>query len=93
MAEPVMIGGRSFGGAALPPEQDEPQGRFARVRRAFRGWARAVSGWVARPARLLPGLAAVGCAVAGSWLLWGAGWALLAAVPFLLLLDARTPRA
>src|SRR5205085_12478397 len=66
--------------------------RRGRVRRALRGCARAVLGWTARPARLLPGLAAVGCAVAGAWLLWGLGWALLAAVPFRLPLDARTPR-
>ncbi len=66
--------------------------RFARARRALRGWVRAVLGWAARPARLLPGLAAVGCAVAGTWLLWSLGWALLVAAGFLLLLDARTPR-
>ena len=55
-------------------------------------WSRIGVGRLSRPARLLPGLAAVGCAVAGSWLLWGLGVALLVAVPFLLLLDARTPR-
>jgi hypothetical protein len=49
-------------------------------------------GWATRPARAAARAGAVGCAVAGSWLLWGLGWALLAAVPFLLLLDARTPR-
>jgi hypothetical protein len=64
----------------------------ARARRAVRGCLRAVLGWAVRPARLLPGLGAFGCAVAGSWLLWGLGVALLVAVPFLLLLDARTPR-
>jgi hypothetical protein len=63
-----------------------------RARRALRGCARAVLGWAVRPARLLPGLAAVGCAIAGTWLLWGLGWALLAAVPFLMVIDARTPR-
>src|SRR3954464_12194076 len=62
-------------------------------RRMLAGWAAAVLGWCARPARLLPGLAAVGCAMAGTWLLWGLGWALLVASAFLLLLDARTPRA
>lgn len=67
-------------------------GRRARARRAFRGWARAVLGWAVRPARLIPGLAAIGCGVAGSFLLWGAGVALLVAAGFLLLLDARTPR-
>lgn len=67
-------------------------GRPARARRAFRGWARAVLGWAARPARLLPGLAAIGCAVAGTFLLWGLGVALLVAAAFFLLLDARTPR-
>lgn len=40
--------------------------------------------------RLLPGLAALACAVAGVWTLFGHGWALLAAVPFLLLADSRT---
>ncbi len=45
-----------------------------------------------RPARLIPGLAAIGCAVAGSWLLWGLGVALLVAAGFCLLIDARTPR-
>lgn len=48
---------------------------------------------LAAPTRLLPGLAALGCAVAGSLLLWGVGVALLVAVPFLLALDARTPRS
>jgi hypothetical protein len=71
---------------------DVVTGRSARARRAVRGWSRAVLGWAARPARLLPGLAAVGCAVAGTWLLWSLGWALLVAAAFLLLLDARTPR-
>jgi hypothetical protein len=55
-------------------------------------WGRVVVARLSRPARLLPGLAAVACAVAGSWLLWSLGVALLVAVPFLLLLDARTPR-
>lgn len=41
--------------------------------------------------RGLPGLAAMGCAVAGAWVLFGLGWALLAAVPFLLLADSRVP--
>jgi hypothetical protein len=90
MAEPVMIGGRSFGGAAFP---DEPPGsRLTRARRALRGCVRAVLGWATTPARLLPGAAALGCTVAGTYLLAGVGWALLSAVPFLLLLDARTPR-
>jgi len=72
-------------------DQQRPR-RAAQARRALRGSARAVLGWSARPARLLPGLGAISCAVAGSWLLWGLGVALLVAVPFLLLLDARTPR-
>ena len=63
-----------------------------RVRLAVARWSRAVLGWAARPARLIPGLAAVGCAVAGAWLLWSLGVALLVAAGFLLLLDARTPR-
>ena len=37
----------------------------------------------------LPGFAALGCAVTGVLLLFGVGWALLAAVPFLLLWDRR----
>jgi hypothetical protein len=63
-----------------------------RVRRALAARARLSWALITRPARLLPGLSAIGCAVAGTWLLWGLGWALLVAVPFLLLLDARTPR-
>jgi hypothetical protein len=72
----------------------EPDGGGAggRARRAVRGCWRAVSGRLTYPARMLPGVAAVGCAVAGSWWLWNVGVALLVAVPFLLLVDARTPR-
>jgi hypothetical protein len=72
--------------------KSDPPSWSSRARRALGGWARAVLGWAVRPARLIPGLSAVGCAVAGSWQLWGLGVALLVAVPFLLLLDARTPR-
>jgi hypothetical protein len=63
-----------------------------RAWRAVRGCLRDMLGGAVTGARLVPGLGAVGCAVAGTWLLWGLGWALLAAVPFLLLIDARTPR-
>lgn len=69
-------------------------GSPARPRRGVRaawGWLRAAATWLARPVRVLPGIGALGCAVAGTWLLWGLGWALLAAVPFLLVLDHRTP--
>jgi len=75
-----------------PMADEVAAARRARARRALRGWARAVLGWATRPARLLPGLAAVGCGVAGAWLLWGLGVALLVAAGFCLLLDARTPR-
>ena len=75
-----------------PPFGSEQPGRWSRARRAVRGWARAALGWATRPLRLLPGLAAVGCAVAGSYVLWGLGVALLVAAGFCLLLDARTPR-
>lgn len=93
MAEPVMIGGRSFGGAGFPDgDAGTSPARKGRARRALRGWARAVLGWAVRPARLIPGLAAMGCAIAGTWLLWGIGVALLVAAAFLLALDARTPR-
>jgi hypothetical protein len=61
-------------------------------RRAVAGWARAASSRLAGPARLLPGVAAAGCAVAGAWLLWSLGVALLVAAGLLLLVDARTPR-
>jgi hypothetical protein len=91
VAEPVVIGGRSFGGAAFPDEPPAPK-RPARARRALRGSVRAVLGWAARPARLIPGLGAVGCGVAGAYVLWGLGVALLVAAGFCLLLDARTPR-
>lgn len=78
--------------AGEPPAGPPPPRWWRRAwRRAGHG-GRAVLAWLSRPARLLPGLAAVACAVAGSWLLWGLGVALLVAVPFWLLLDARTPR-
>jgi hypothetical protein len=84
VAEPLRVWG----------EQPTPlrPGRRVRARMAMRRWTRAVLGFAARPARLLPGVAALGCAVAGAWLLWSLGVALLVAVPFLLALDARTPR-
>lgn len=66
--------------------------RPRRVRTAVARWGRAVLGWAARPARLIPGVAALGCAVAGSWLLWGVGVALLVAAALFLLVDAQTPR-
>lgn len=59
---------------------------LARVRRRLIGLLRSLLRSLMRG---LAGLAALGCAVAGVWLLFGLGWALLAAVPFLLLLDAR----
>lgn len=37
----------------------------------------------------LPGLLAMACAVAGVFVMWGLGWALLAAVPFLLAADRK----
>lgn len=90
MAEPLRV---EFG-APFPTDTDvaAPRSRGARVRAAVGAATVAVLGVLVRPARLLPGLAAIGCAVAGSWLLWGIGVALLVAVPFLLILDARTPR-
>jgi hypothetical protein len=45
------------------------------------------------PARMLPGLAAAGCAFAGTLILWGIGWALLVAAVLLLAVDARTDRS
>jgi hypothetical protein len=85
VAEPLRVWGE--------PEPIPLRPRWhVRARRAFRGRARAVLGWAARPARLIPGLGALGCAVAGSFVLWGVGVALLVAAGFLLALDARTPR-
>lgn len=76
-----------------PDRQPPPPTRLLRRAAARgRGWPRVAAAYLTRPARLLPGLAALGCAVAGSWLLWGVGVALLVAVPFLLAVDARTPR-
>jgi hypothetical protein len=75
----------------LSAVQDYPR-REVRARRALGGWARAASARLAGPARLAPGLAAAGCAVAGAWLLWSLGVALLVAAGLLLLVDARTPR-
>jgi hypothetical protein len=88
VAEPLADPGASWAPQAVPVLDT----RRARARRAFRGRARAVLGWAARPARLLPGLGAIACSVAGSYLLWGLGVALLVAGAFCLLLDARTPR-
>jgi hypothetical protein len=93
MAEPLRSVDPTLGGFVAPGPAPEPRPSWRRrARRRLGGWASAVLGWAVRPARLIPGVAAVGCAVAGSWLLWGLGVALLVAVPFLLLLDARTPR-
>ena len=71
---------------------DEPPREPRRVRRALTRRARTSWALLTRPARLIPGVAAIGCALAGLWLLWGLGVALLVAVPFLLALDLRTPR-
>jgi hypothetical protein len=60
-----------------------------KLTRAWRG----LRARLAAPARMLPGLAAAVCAVAGSWLLWGLGVALLVGAGLLLLVDARTPRS
>jgi hypothetical protein len=60
-----------------------------RARLAWRGLRARLAG----PARLLPGLLAAACAVAGAWLLWSLGVALLVAAGLLLLVDARTPRS
>lgn len=91
MAEPLHM--LSVAGERPPTPAADGAPRWpVRARRAVRGCLRAVLGWAARPARLIPGLGALGCAVAGSYVLWGLGWALLVAVPFLLLIDARTPR-
>jgi hypothetical protein len=40
----------------------------------------------------LPGILAIGCAVTGVYLLAGTAWALIAAVPFLLILDWRVAK-
>lgn len=69
--------------------------RPRRLRRALARLGRVSRVGVARltrPARLLPGLAALGCAFAGSLLLWGLGVALLVAAGLFLLADAQTPR-
>lgn len=62
----------------------------ARPSRTRRARATAVR-WVAVGRSVVFGLAALACTIAGVWLLAGVAWALLAAVPFLLVLDARTP--
>ena len=62
-----------------------------RAHRLFLRVAIAGAGPAGRLVRRLPGLAALVCSVAGVWLLAGLGWALLAAVPFLLLADHRAP--
>jgi hypothetical protein len=74
------------------PARVRPSGLGARIRRRVGRWGRVGVERLSRPARLLPGVGAIGCAVAGSWLLWGLGWALLVAAGFCLALDLRTPR-
>lgn len=49
--------------------------------------ALAAAGLAGRALLRVPGLAALGCAVGGAYVLWGLGWALLVAVPFLLVID------
>lgn len=66
---------------------------MTRARIAFRRLALRVAAPAGRLVRVLPGLAAMGCAIAGTWVLLGVGFALLAAVPFLILLDAKMPPA
>lgn len=92
MAEPLRAAPEHHSWIGTESVRGDRPRRLARVRRALRGYVRAVLGWATTPARLLPGAAALGCTVAGTYLLAGVGWALLSAVPFLLLLDARTPR-
>jgi hypothetical protein len=91
VAEPAQAP-RSFGFVPDPTPEQLAARRRARFRAAVAVRARAVAARLTAPARLLPGVAAVGCAFAGSWLLWSLGVALLVVVPFLLLLDARTTR-
>lgn len=66
---------------------------MTRLRTGLRRRAAAVAIAAAAPLgrliRGLPGVAAMACAVAGVGLLLGYGAALIAAVPFLLLLDHR----
>lgn len=61
----------------------------AALRRAMLAAVVATAAPAGRLVRGLPGLAAMACAVAGMWLLLGLGFGLLAAVPFLLLVDHR----
>jgi hypothetical protein len=66
---------------------------MTRLRTGLRRRAAALALTAAAPAgrllRGLPGLVAMLCAIAGVGLMFGAGAALLAAVPFLLALDNR----
>jgi hypothetical protein len=83
MAEPLH---------AVVADEQLRAARWQRRRRAFGERARGVRSRLAGPARLLPGLAAAGCAFAGAWLVWSIGVALLVAAGLLLLVDARTPQ-
>jgi hypothetical protein len=67
--------------------------RPRRIRPALGRWGRVVRARLVGPARMLPGVAAAGCAFAGAWLVWSLGVALLVAAGLLLLVDARTPAA
>jgi hypothetical protein len=70
---------------------DRATGRRLTVQFRLRLLWRSLVARLAGPARMLPGVAAAGCAFAGSLLLWGLGVALLVAAGLLLLVDARTP--
>jgi hypothetical protein len=88
MTQPDTAGGPV---RALFDSEQPPPRWHRRAGARFAAGARAAGSRLAGPARMLPGVAAAGCAFAGSLLLWGLGVALLVAAGLLLLVDARTP--
>lgn len=61
------------------------------MRKGFAGIAVRFAWVVGVQVRVLPGVVAAVCAVAGAVILWGVGWALLVAAGLLLVVDSRLP--
>lgn len=56
------------------------------MRDRFRRFTGTVAAAAGRAVRSLPGIGSMGCAVTGTAVLWGAGWAFLTAAGYLLAL-------
>lgn len=85
MTEPLHA--VDFGQHTTPP--DRPLRWYRRTVTRVGRVSRVGVARLTRPARLLPALLALGCAVAGSFVLWGLGVALLVAAGCAAWIDAR----